>query len=105
MRLIDADELRKRMSVSEEFLQSDYPYDDYTRGYADSRLVALDAISFSPTIDAKIVKHGHWIDDGESKFICSACNKGIYRWFGRQDYCPRCGAVMDEKECEQNATD
>lgn len=53
----------------------------YDKGYEDGRRDA--------------VKHGHWIteDDG---FWCSKCH--AYANWLRRDYCPDCGAKMDE-EC------
>lgn len=49
------------------------------------------------------VKHGRWIIDtkfgadvmsGEQMVICSECGRGIF--WGKQNYCPNCGAKMDE---------
>ena len=54
-----------------------------------------------PTID--IVQHGRWIIDtkfgadvmsGDQMVICSVCGRGIF--WGKQTYCPHCGAKMDE---------
>jgi rubrerythrin len=45
--------------------------------------------------DSLKVRHGRWKDNGEDKFICSACKGYVYRWFGKSDFCPRCGARMD----------
>lgn len=51
------------------------------------------------------VKHGRWIIDtkfgadvmsGEQMVICSVCGRGIF--WGKQTYCPNCGAKMDEVE-------
>ena len=55
------------------------------------------------------VKHGHWIVDrefgndvmsGEQMVICSVCGKGIF--WGKQNYCPNCGAKMDEVDNESS---
>ena len=53
-------------------------------------------IAEQPTIEPK-VRHGRWTDNGEDKFICSACKGYVYRWFGKSDFCPRCGADMREE--------
>jgi rubrerythrin len=49
-----------------------------------------------PTIDAEPVRHGKWIEypiaDGMNQ--CSEC--GVLR-FGESNYCPNCGARMDEE--------
>jgi len=57
----------------------------------------LRSVSGKPTIDAEPVRHGKWIEyptaDGMNQ--CSAC--GILR-FGESNYCPQCGARMDEDD-------
>lgn len=64
----------------------------------------LDAVIYDleqePTVDAEPVKHGHWIGD-----FCSECGKDAlcdcdkYEIYGtiHSDYCPHCGAKMDEE--------
>ena len=58
-------------------------------------------------VDAEPVKHGHWIEQEHCDWVyskeyrCSECGK--YRLmtnpFGREwNYCPNCGAKMDEVE-------
>lgn len=42
-------------------------------------------------VEGESARYGHWIDNGEDKFICSFCNGYVYHWFGRSEYCPRCG--------------
>ena len=51
-----------------------------------------------PTVDAEPVKHGHWIDEQKGRWIyakCSLCNT-VHDV--RSNYCPTCGAKMDEVE-------
>ena len=54
-------------------------------------------VDLQPTIDAEPVRHGKWIEypiaDGMNQ--CSVC--GVLR-FGDSNYCPNCGARMDEHE-------
>lgn len=59
-------------------------------------------IEMAPTVEP--VKHGRWIIDtkfgadvmsGEQMVICSVCGRGIF--WGKQNYCPHCGARMDEE--------
>jgi len=54
------------------------------------------------TADVQEVKHGRWLIDrkfgndvmsDEQMVICSVCGKGIF--YGKQNYCPNCGARMD----------
>ena len=77
-RLIDADELRKRLV---EGVWND----------------AVKEVDDMPTVDAVPVVHGRWIKRHNEK-KCSRCEFTYYSnndyWF----YCPKCGAKMDGKE-------
>jgi hypothetical protein len=61
-----------------------------------SELDVVNLIDAQPTIDAEPVRHGKWIEyptaDGMNQ--CSVC--GVLR-FGESNYCPNCGARMDEE--------
>lgn len=100
MRLIDADALEP----SEVYMN-----------YGFTRIVYMDDIDEMPTIEAEPVRHGHWIeyepDNGIHFHKCSECGQGdmyqgtITDWNGRgfsfyykRQYCPVCGAKMDEVE-------
>lgn len=87
-RLIDANALYREVKTECN------PYGKPTIGFDDGKKV-LELIDAAPTIEPE-VRHGQWTDNGEDKFICSACKKYIYRWFGKSDYCPNCGADMRE---------
>lgn len=59
---------------------------------------------FMPVIETQ--NHAHWIDctdyesdfaDEEPEYKCSHCNSGGHYWTFKFDYCPDCGAKMDEK--------
>ena len=67
---------------------------------------ALRCIEEAPTIDAKRVKHGKWVDT--KMFVCnyvackieercSRCGRIVYRLADQlpNNYCPSCGASMD----------
>lgn len=65
----------------------------------------MDGLVKSPE-DVKIVVHAHWIDTGDSfedehcrynYWECSACGNRIAGRYGLHDYCPNCGAHMDEE--------
>lgn len=90
MRLIDADEVQKRIDMM---------------GTVNGILCwdAHDFIDHVPTIEAEPVRHGRWIRretvlDTECK--CSVCGykdfvpKHDNYWF-RRKFCPNCGAKMD----------
>ena len=67
-------------------------------------LVARDAIERAtkvleslPAADVVPVWHGRWLcvdTDTEQFFLCNRCKKKEY-W--ESDYCPKCGARMDEE--------
>lgn len=62
-------------------------------------------------IELAPVKHGHWIHVSGSEpydeYVCSVCGTkassfigGTEMWYclSKPNYCPTCGAIMDEKE-------
>lgn len=84
MRLIDADALPK-----------------YT-GYALSADEVATAVENAPTVDAELVRHGHWVNKGFEPLRCSVCGitvdaiNGIPWAIKGFKFCPHCGAKMDE---------
>ena len=81
MRLIDADAIEKELGVEDRDL--------YVQHILDS----------APTIEAEPIKHGRWVKISERNYKCSICNDW---WSGEEEeiktfnYCPNCGAKMDE---------
>lgn len=85
MRLIDADELKKR---AEEVCFSDMP--DCGNFYA----VGVPDIDIMPTIDPESLRPtAHWISDsgGSTNVVCSACNAISFAVY---NFCPHCGKRM-----------
>lgn len=89
-RYIDAEKLIKYIMENSAHWQKN---EWYTVG-------ALAAIARTPTADVQEIKHGHWFKPSEmSENICSNCKRSAKNAFGiLSDYCPNCGAKMDEKE-------
>lgn len=87
MRLIDAEALMKEANE-----EGAYGYVDVTQ------------IANTPTIEAKPVVHAHWT--GSNGTYCSHCERSYMdvadadSWESSDipDFCPYCGAQMDEKE-------
>ena len=71
---------------------------------------AMNAIDEMPAADVAPVRHGRWIEQeqcGESLYSCSACGAEWVTIEGTpkendMDFCPHCGAKMDEKERDEN---
>lgn len=91
MRLIDVDKLVNDIA-------------EHITVKAVSRVLAI--IQGQPTVDAEPVRHGHWIDEGYyadytnvQAWHCSECNCHVVGYSNDLfDYCPGCGAKMDEGE-------
>lgn len=52
-------------------------------------------------VDAEPVVYGEWIDSGRYSYICSVCGENWVLTVGtpnenNMNYCPRCGAKMEE---------
>ena len=50
-----------------------------------------------PTIEAEPVKHGRWIKPRRFKTKCQCSECHIMPVRGEPNYCPNCGARMDER--------
>ncbi len=91
--LIDAEVLLKKLSKMIDFCKKDKKVNGLTALFQVG-----DAIMDCPKVEAKPVVHAHWIrypDCGVTK--CSNCGWCIEECWD-SDYCPHCGAKMDEKE-------
>ena len=96
-RYIDADKLRK------DVLDLPNCYNGFSDTY--DKAMIIDLIDEQPTVDAKPVRHGHWIKandpmsspfDTMKRCLCSECRE----WAAVTSYCPNCGAKMDDEENE-----
>lgn len=94
--------------IVEHIRTAEEPYiiNDLDKAFSWGLEVAIFVLSGMPSVQPER-KHGHWIID--TKFgadimsckqivICSECYKGIF--WGKQNYCPNCGAEMEEGEQE-----
>ena len=107
MRMIDADALIEDIKHG--------LWDWETVNGIESRTVleqTIQDIKNEPTIDAEPVRHGKWIEKEVLRFTdnkaigewqsarCSVCGKyhttPYMYYFSHYDYCPVCGAKMDE---------
>lgn len=101
MRLIDADEL---MIILQDHCGANCMYTEQERqktDICDSCLLgdAKDYIDRMPTVKTKPMNHGHWIYReygyplAHNFYACSVC--GSSRGLNIDNYCPHCGAKMD----------
>ena len=61
----------------------------------------VEMLYYMPAADVEEVQHGKWVELPPFKgiYTCSLCGRwGEYHW----NYCPHCGAKMDE-ECENES--
>ena len=105
MRLIDADALISTIVSVESEIAKKTPYEEHLFSVMAKRQhEIIDIIADAPTIDAvEVVRQatGHWNEDDDGIW-CSNCETFLYfdenlkrgeKFF---DYCPDCGARMDE---------
>ena len=78
------------------------------KAYADGWNSAIEIIESTPASDVEPIRHAKWvlIDECVNEGVyCSNCHKKIYRAeYANQkvksNYCPNCGAKMDDNEVE-----
>lgn len=90
MRLIDADALKEQINIMQSLGAS---------------IPIMHMIENAPTMEPK---HGHWTDNGHigRRRWCSVCGGIAFEEYDdcglaevtETDYCPNCGAKMDEVE-------
>lgn len=114
MRLIDADTLRDALGITGA--KETCKGCQYNKRFnfacntddAPSFAYVCEAIDDAPTIDAVPVRHGKWVpkyiriggQDLVSGMKCSECGEDPLNAEGDEfltDYCPNCGARMDEE--------
>lgn len=78
-----------------------------SKDYAEGMAYVLDLLDNLPIADVEPVRHGHWkvVNDGygDKAYICecSECKDTVWVYTNadrKWNYCPNCGARMDEEE-------
>lgn len=104
MRLIESEKLITDIQgiASEVCMKSPFDAEWFTRLH-DRQKEIIKIIESQPKVDAEPVRHGRWIertepiswceDDVDVFYECSLC-KCVEP--GKSNYCPNCGAKMDE---------
>ena len=107
MRLVDADAVVYKVK-SCITIPADNEWDS---GYNTAMAEAKQYIQNAQTLDYAPVVHGRWVPHGDDMWLCSNCKENIIFSMHESDrtekqrYCCRCGAKMDGKDGEQDATD
>lgn len=91
MRLIDADELKIKLA---DELSDALGETDFTDGLHHGLKLAISLAEETPIADAKPIRHGHW-NSRQLVYECSECG---HMGYSDMNYCPNCGAKMDEVE-------
>ena len=103
MRLVDADALIKNLRANKKTVKSGIG-GMYTAGMLAGIDFAGVTVTNAPTVEAR--KHGRWVVT-ENTYQCQFCQywdtrkkeqvNGRYVFSKLPNYCPDCGAVMDEE--------
>lgn len=64
--------------------------------------IYISFIKESPTADVVEVRHGHWVETAHKGYKCSLCNclSSLFDENLKSEFCPWCGARMDDNEVE-----
>ena len=95
-RLIDADALRERMY--HDAFETDSDMQKWDSGCWIRYKMFENALEEVPTVEAEPVRHGHWIEK-DDECECPFCGKAwnyIDNCTETFNYCPNCGAKMQE---------
>ena len=57
---------------------------------------AIKVLESLPAADVAQVRHGRWIASHDEFCACSICKYPVYVGWNQTNYCPNCGAKMDE---------
>lgn len=103
-RLIDADAFLEALENADADVCETYP--DFYCDWGFSQKAIEDLLLNIPTMEAKPVVHGEWLDApyvyfGAKRYVCSECKDSEF-WEDRfvivkENFCPNCGADMRER--------
>ena len=79
------------------------PNSSYQEGFDRGLDKAQRVILNAPVADVVEVRHGRWIATHDEFCSCSVCKYPVYVAWGQTNYCPNCGAQMDEKAAKEEA--
>ena len=100
MKLINADALCAYLNEWSRKLHAGVYHNDAI--IMDVLTSVFEYIANMPTVDAEPVRHGRWIFDNgvDHCYKCSECKGAKPPHYIADNYCPNCGAKMDEEAKE-----
>lgn len=101
----------------EKFIEDGLNNPDKNKAFGHDAIEIMAEIHYMPAADVAEVRHGRWIEDertytgpGLANNLCSVCGEIAGAWKEglaperKWAYCPACGALMDGKEDEHEAS-
>lgn len=97
-RLIDANKIENRFVCWLGEISKDITNDIYQGSESDGIAACLEEIRGASTIDPESLRpHGKWVKDQFSyRYLCTNCKMTLPEWMGVFNYCPCCGAKMED---------
>lgn len=96
-----AEYIEKNKAIKELYEVYDYEFPTASGSFDEyARMIVPNTIKNMPTADVAPVVHGRWEtnSDRPDSLICSICKCGFDMWkHDPHNYCPNCGAKMDEE--------
>ena len=102
------------MMIDKDALLSDIERTIVESGCVNHEGEIMDCIRYASEVDTVPVVRGEWILQGENEHDyetsleekCSLCGRCVYRYDTQpqDNYCPNCGAKMDGKDGDSNAS-
>ena len=112
MRLIDAEDFQKRIENRISIFAKEQLSEEREIGLVIGVLLGIeDLLKIQPTIEAKPIVHAHWVTDFDFDpeeeqelyfYFCSKCKNELFGDKEDFNYCPYCGARMDEVVSDTN---
>lgn len=98
MRPIDADKTIEALETKRKIRVSGDSWSILDDRFDDGLVEAIRIVEYATTVEER--KHGHWIGKpiaGYGTVRCSVCKSKFTNNAGQWNYCPSCGAAMDEE--------
>ena len=100
---IDRRDAQRAIFNKEEHFFADDRFPDSEFAYNDALLVAVNALDEIPAADVAPVIHAHWRAKEPAPWCswyatCSVCEERMTLEKRFTNYCPNCGAKMDEED-------